>query len=76
MRAATSQPGVRRRLTEVLHLLRPASALFGPGMIAGVARDWFTGQPGAGCWRAAPPEEEIRSRLPRRPAADLEGSGV
>jgi 2-polyprenyl-6-methoxyphenol hydroxylase-like FAD-dependent oxidoreductase len=76
MRAATSQPAVRRRLTEVLQLLRPPSALFGPGVVAGVARDWLTGQPGAGCWRAAPGEAEVRSRSPRRPAPDLEGSGV
>jgi flavin-dependent dehydrogenase len=39
MRTATRRPWVRRRLTEVLHLLRPPSALFGPGVLARVAWD-------------------------------------
>jgi 2-polyprenyl-6-methoxyphenol hydroxylase-like FAD-dependent oxidoreductase len=39
IRAATKQPRVRRRLTEVLHLLRPPSALFSPGVLARVAWD-------------------------------------
>jgi 2-polyprenyl-6-methoxyphenol hydroxylase-like FAD-dependent oxidoreductase len=39
MRTATGRPWVRRRLTEVLHLLRTPSALFGPGMVARLAWD-------------------------------------
>jgi prepilin-type N-terminal cleavage/methylation domain-containing protein len=41
MRAATRRPWVRRRLAEVLHLLRPSTALFGPGVLARLAWDWF-----------------------------------
>jgi flavin-dependent dehydrogenase len=44
MRAATRRPCVRRRLVEVLHLLRPPSALFGPGVLARVAWDRLAGQ--------------------------------
>jgi hypothetical protein len=39
VRAATRRPWVRQRLAEVLHLLRPPSALFGPGLLARVAWD-------------------------------------
>src|SRR5262249_59755849 len=46
--AATRRPWVRRRLTEVLHLLRPPSALFGPGVLARVAWDWLAGASLAG----------------------------
>jgi 2-polyprenyl-6-methoxyphenol hydroxylase-like FAD-dependent oxidoreductase len=48
MRAATRRPWVRRRLAEVLHLLRPPSALFGPGVLARLAWDWLAGDLGAG----------------------------
>jgi 2-polyprenyl-6-methoxyphenol hydroxylase-like FAD-dependent oxidoreductase len=41
MQTATRRPWVRRRLTEVLHLLRPPSALFGPGVVARLAWDWL-----------------------------------
>jgi 2-polyprenyl-6-methoxyphenol hydroxylase-like FAD-dependent oxidoreductase len=44
MRAATRRPWARRRLAEVLHLLRPPAALFGPGTLARVAWDGLTGQ--------------------------------
>jgi 2-polyprenyl-6-methoxyphenol hydroxylase-like FAD-dependent oxidoreductase len=37
MRAATRRPWARRRLAEVLHLLRPPSALFSPGVLARLA---------------------------------------
>ncbi|MBV8315145.1 MAG: hypothetical protein JOZ53_09415 [Planctomycetaceae bacterium] len=42
MRLSTRQAGVRRRLTEVLHLLRPPSALFGPGVLRPLAWAWLT----------------------------------
>jgi hypothetical protein len=48
MRASTRRPWVRRRLTEVLHLLRPPSALFGPGVLARLAWDWFAGSARSG----------------------------
>jgi 2-polyprenyl-6-methoxyphenol hydroxylase-like FAD-dependent oxidoreductase len=43
MRVATRWPWVRRRLVEVLHLLRPPSALFGPGVLARLAWDRLAG---------------------------------
>jgi 2-polyprenyl-6-methoxyphenol hydroxylase-like FAD-dependent oxidoreductase len=51
MRASTRLPWVRRRLAEVLHLLRPPSALFGPGVLARVAWDWLAGKAEAGSGR-------------------------
>ena len=54
MRAATRRPWVRRRLTEVLHLLRPPSVLFGPGVLARLAWDWLAGKLGAGYRRGGP----------------------
>jgi 2-polyprenyl-6-methoxyphenol hydroxylase-like FAD-dependent oxidoreductase len=54
MRAATRRPGVRRRLVEVLHLLRPPSALFGPGILARVAWDRLAGQTDVGSPRVTP----------------------
>ena len=51
MRAATRRPWVRRRLAEVLHLLRPPSALFGPGILARLAWDWLADKLGADVWR-------------------------
>jgi hypothetical protein len=39
MRTATRRPWVRHRLADVFHLLRPPSALFGPGVLARVAWD-------------------------------------
>jgi 2-polyprenyl-6-methoxyphenol hydroxylase-like FAD-dependent oxidoreductase len=41
--AATRRPWVRRRLAEVLHLLRPPSALFSPGVLARLAWDQLAG---------------------------------
>jgi hypothetical protein len=55
MRAATRQPRVRRRLEQVLHLLRPSSALFGPGVLARLAWDRLAGQADAGDRRVTPP---------------------
>jgi 2-polyprenyl-6-methoxyphenol hydroxylase-like FAD-dependent oxidoreductase len=51
MRVATRRPWVRRRLAEVLHLLRPPAALFGPGALARVAWDRLAGRIGADSWR-------------------------
>jgi 2-polyprenyl-6-methoxyphenol hydroxylase-like FAD-dependent oxidoreductase len=56
MRAATRRPWVRQRLAEVLHLLRPPSALFGPGVLARLAWDRLAGAAGAGCRPAANPQ--------------------
>ena len=39
MRVATTNPCVRRRLAEVFHLLRSPAALFGPGVLASLARE-------------------------------------
>jgi hypothetical protein len=47
IRAATRRPWVRRRLADVLQLLRPPSALFGPGVLARVAWDRLAGGLGA-----------------------------
>jgi 2-polyprenyl-6-methoxyphenol hydroxylase-like FAD-dependent oxidoreductase len=44
MQTATRRPWIRRRLTEVLHLLRPPSALFGPGVLARLAWDRLAGR--------------------------------
>jgi 2-polyprenyl-6-methoxyphenol hydroxylase-like FAD-dependent oxidoreductase len=41
MHAATRRPWVRHRLAEVFELLRPTSALFGPGVLARLAWDRF-----------------------------------
>jgi 2-polyprenyl-6-methoxyphenol hydroxylase-like FAD-dependent oxidoreductase len=51
MQAATRRPWVRRRLVEVLHLLRPPSALFGSGVLARLAWDRLAGKSGAGSRR-------------------------
>ncbi len=48
MRAATRRPSIRRRLGEVLNLLRPPSALFGPGILARLTWDRLAGQADAG----------------------------
>jgi 2-polyprenyl-6-methoxyphenol hydroxylase-like FAD-dependent oxidoreductase len=54
IQASTRRPWVRRRLTEVLHLLRPPSALFGPGVLARLAWDWMDGKIDAGHCRIGP----------------------
>jgi 2-polyprenyl-6-methoxyphenol hydroxylase-like FAD-dependent oxidoreductase len=66
MRAATRRPEVRRRLTEVFHLLRPPSALFGPGILAGMVWDRVGGRTEPGPQRFASPRQEA-ARVPRRP---------
>jgi 2-polyprenyl-6-methoxyphenol hydroxylase-like FAD-dependent oxidoreductase len=47
MEASTRQPWVRRRQSEVFHLIRPLSALSSPGVLVRVALDWFVGKVGA-----------------------------
>jgi 2-polyprenyl-6-methoxyphenol hydroxylase-like FAD-dependent oxidoreductase len=74
IRASTKRPWVRGRLAEVLHLLRPPSALFGPGVLARLAWHRFAGQAGRG-FRRVPPLREATNdslRSPRWPGADLE----
>jgi hypothetical protein len=56
IRTATRRPWVRRRLADVLQLLRPPSALFGPGMLARVAWDRLAG--GLGAARGSAPVRE------------------
>jgi 2-polyprenyl-6-methoxyphenol hydroxylase-like FAD-dependent oxidoreductase len=70
MRASTRRPWVRRRLAEVLHLLRPPAALFGLGVLARLAWDRLVGQADAGHRRVTPLREgtEGGSRSPRRRA--------
>jgi 2-polyprenyl-6-methoxyphenol hydroxylase-like FAD-dependent oxidoreductase len=74
MRAATCRPSVRRRLADVLHLLRPPGALFGPGVLVRVAWDRLTSRANAGDGSAAPlgegPNRGLRSA--GRPLADLD----
>jgi 2-polyprenyl-6-methoxyphenol hydroxylase-like FAD-dependent oxidoreductase len=43
IRLSTRHEGVRRRVLEVMHLLRPPSALLGPGVLGRVAWAWLTG---------------------------------
>jgi hypothetical protein len=43
IRLSTRHAGVRRRVLEVLHLLRPPAALLGPGVLGRVAWAWLTG---------------------------------
>jgi hypothetical protein len=43
IRLSTRHPSVRRRVLEVIHLLRPPSALLSPGVLGRVAWAWFTG---------------------------------
>jgi 2-polyprenyl-6-methoxyphenol hydroxylase-like FAD-dependent oxidoreductase len=57
MRAATRRPWVRRQLAEVLHLLRPPSVLFGPGILTRLAWDRFASKFGAGSRRSKPARE-------------------
>ena len=71
MRASTRRPWVRRRLAEVLHLLRPPSALFGPGVLARLAWDRLASEIGAGSRKAAPRRE--RTDGGSRPGATVGG---
>jgi 2-polyprenyl-6-methoxyphenol hydroxylase-like FAD-dependent oxidoreductase len=66
MRVATRRPWVRRRLTEVLHLLRPPAALFGPGVLARVAWDWLAGKFGAASRRGGQTREGTEAVGDRR----------
>jgi hypothetical protein len=75
MRAATRRPWLRRRMEEVLHLLRPPSALFDPGVVAYLAWDWLARQVDAGYRRLTPLGEgttDGESRSARRTPADLD----
>src|SRR5262249_26946440 len=74
MRSATRRPGVRRRLAEVLHLLRPPSVLFGPGVLARLAWDRLAGASDPANRKATPFPAETDSRLgsPRRTVAVLD----
>jgi len=74
MRAGTRRAWVRLRLAEVLHLLRPPSALLGPGVLARLAWDRLAGEAGAGDRRVGPLREgtAVGSRPPRRSAVDLD----
>jgi 2-polyprenyl-6-methoxyphenol hydroxylase-like FAD-dependent oxidoreductase len=65
MRAATRRTWVRRRLTEVLHLLRPPSVLFGPGVLARLAWDRLGGKFGAGS-RSSGPVRNGTAAVPAR----------
>jgi 2-polyprenyl-6-methoxyphenol hydroxylase-like FAD-dependent oxidoreductase len=71
MRAATRRPGVRRRLSEVLHLLRPPSALFGPGVLARLAWDRLAGKFGASSRRGEPAREGTEAVGDRRSGVEL-----
>jgi 2-polyprenyl-6-methoxyphenol hydroxylase-like FAD-dependent oxidoreductase len=71
MRAATRRPWVRRRLAEVLHLLRPPSVLFGPSVLAGLAWDWLAGRFGAGARRGGPAGEGTEVVGDRREGVEL-----
>jgi hypothetical protein len=72
MWSATRRPEVRWRLAEVLHLLRPPVALFGPSVLARLAWDRLAGTADTGNRKATPLREETggRSRLLRRTVAD------
>ncbi len=74
MRAATRRAWVRRRLAEVLHLLRPPSALFGPSVLARLVWDRLAGQADAGYRSVTPLREgtDGGSRSLRRTTADLD----
>jgi 2-polyprenyl-6-methoxyphenol hydroxylase-like FAD-dependent oxidoreductase len=71
MRAATRRPWVRRRLAEVTHLLRPPSALFGPGVLARLAWDWVASKFGAGSRRGGPAREGTEAVGDRRDGVEL-----
>jgi flavin-dependent dehydrogenase len=74
MRTATRRPWVRRRLTEVLHLLRPPSALFGPGVLARLVWDRLTRLAAECYWRETPLRvgKEGGSRWLRQAAANTD----
>jgi 2-polyprenyl-6-methoxyphenol hydroxylase-like FAD-dependent oxidoreductase len=61
IRLSARHAGVRRRLLEVMSLLRPPSALLGPGILVRVAWAWLTGAAD----EASPPERR-RDPVPQR----------
>jgi flavin-dependent dehydrogenase len=65
MRAATRRPWVRRRLAEVIHLLRSPAALFGPGVLARLAWDRLAGKFGAASRRGGPAREATEASRAR-----------
>jgi 2-polyprenyl-6-methoxyphenol hydroxylase-like FAD-dependent oxidoreductase len=73
MRAATRRPCVRRRLAQVLNLLRPPWALLGPGVIARLAWDRIAGEGDARYRRITTPLEGTYggSRSPRPTSAEF-----
>jgi hypothetical protein len=58
IRAATRRPWVRRRLADVLQLLRPPSALFRLDVLARVAWDRLVGDFGAP-FRGGRPDQKV-----------------
>jgi 2-polyprenyl-6-methoxyphenol hydroxylase-like FAD-dependent oxidoreductase len=86
MRTGTRRPWVRRRLAEVIHMIRPPSALFGPGVLARLACDRLAGGTGADRRRVGdhrdgsdggprPPRRPTWMLLPPWPGAGLSGLG-
>jgi hypothetical protein len=71
IRAATRRPWVRRRLADVLQLLRPPSALFGPGVLACLAWDRLASPAGADSRFGGPAREGTEAIRGRR-----DGAGV
>jgi hypothetical protein len=65
IRAATRRPWVRRRLADVLQLLRPPSALFRPDVLARVAWDRLAGDFEA-LSRGGRPEQKVAEAVRRR----------
>jgi hypothetical protein len=58
-------------LAEVLHLLRPPSALFGPGVLARLAWDRLAGKFDAASRRGGPTREGTEAVGDRRDGAEL-----
>ena len=86
MRTGTRRPWVRRRLAEVIHMIRPPSALFGPGVLARLACDRLAGVTGADLRRVGdhrdgsdggprPPRRPTWMLLPPLPGGGLSGLG-
>jgi 2-polyprenyl-6-methoxyphenol hydroxylase-like FAD-dependent oxidoreductase len=71
MGVATRRAWVRRRLAEVLHLLRPPSVLFGPGVLARLAWDWLAGKFDAGSRRGGLALEGMEAVGNRRDGVEL-----
>jgi 2-polyprenyl-6-methoxyphenol hydroxylase-like FAD-dependent oxidoreductase len=67
VQASTWRPWVRRRLAEVLHLLRPPSVLFGPGVLGRLVWAWLAGKFGAGSRRGGLAQEGMEAGRPFPP---------